>query len=151
MSPTRTEKLGDGAEVRGLLLGPISPALFLDVFLTEGVDHDASVETIKQRILTAKEGAGRGGEPKVEQTMKRKEISGEDRNPKRPRIEGSSESTPPLTEKDTPAALVGSTLVPSRLPVTHLYGHKAQAPAIKLWDSRICEHLQERGCGLSTR
>ena len=89
----------------GRFLGP----LFFDVFLTEGVNHDAAVETIKRRILAAKEAAGRRVEQKVEQTKKRKEVPGEDREPKRPRIEGSGESTPPLTEKDVFLELVSGT------------------------------------------
>jgi len=123
--------------MRGLFLGPISPALFLDVFLTQGVDHDAAVQTIKRRILAAKEGAGRREEWKAEETKKRKESSSEDRKPKRPRIEGSSESNPPLTVKEVLPVLVGDT-PSSWLLVAHFYDHKARAPAIQLWGPRIC-------------
>lgn len=95
--------------MRGLFLGPISQTLFLGVFLTGGVDHDAAVETIKQRILATKEGAGRREERKVEQTRKRKEISGKDSKPKRPRIEGSGGNASPLTEEEMVPPLVGGT------------------------------------------
>jgi len=141
MDPTGTEtQLGAGAEVRGSLFGPISPALFLDVFLTEGVDHNHAVETIKRSILAVKETARRE-EQEMEQTKKRKRVSGEDREHKRPRVEGSRESTPPLTEPDMSPELVGGIPFPSRLSVAHFSDHKAQAPAIQLWDPRVCEPL----------
>ena len=102
-------QLKAGAEARGFFFGPISPALFFDVFLTEGVNHGAAVETIQRRVLAARGAAGRGEEQKAEQAKRRKEESREDREPKRPRIEGSRENTPPLTEKDMFPELVGGT------------------------------------------
>jgi len=140
MDPAGTEtSLKAGAEVGGHFLGPISPALFLDVFLTEGADHDAAVETIKQRILAAKEGEER----EVGRTKKREGVPDEDRKPKRPRIEVSSESTPPLAEKGMFSEPVGDPQFYSRLSVAHSPDHKARASAIQLWDPRVCEHRRK--------
>ena len=135
---TQLETVAEGG---GFYFGPISPALFLDVFLTEGVDHDPAVETIKLCILAAKEGAGRREEQEVEQAKKRKGVSGEGRKPKRSRIEGSSESTPPQTERDMSPELVGGTPFSSHLSVTHSSGDKAQVPAVQVWYPRVCENL----------
>jgi len=133
MDLTGTEtQLEADAEGGGSFLGPISPALFLDVFLTEGVNHDPAVEKIKRCILAAKEGEGRGGEQEAEQTKKRKGVSGEGRKPKRSRVEGSSESTPPQTERDLSPELVSGTPLSSS--VAHFSDHQARVPAIQLWD-----------------
>ena len=112
-----------GAKGGGSFFGPISPALFLDVFLTEGVNHDLALETIKRCILVAKDGAERGGEQEAEQTKKRKGVSGEGREPKRSRVEGPSESPPLQTERDMPPELVGGTPLSSSN--AHFSGHKA--------------------------
>ena len=106
--PESEAQLEAGLEMKGLFIGPISPDLFLEAFLTEGTDCDTAIEKIKERILAAR-GAEKTEGAETRTAKKRKEVSGEDRVLKRPRLEGSRESTSPLTTKETFPELVGDT------------------------------------------
>ena len=128
----RTDAQGEaGEEMEGFFFGSISPALLIDAFLADEVDHDAAVKGIKERIPAVIEKAEEGEEPKTE---KREKSGGKRREPvKKLKIEGegvsiSGRDTPPTTERAMYLEIVSGVLFSSLFSVTDSYPNEVTAP-----------------------